>query len=138
MGHFVRWRNLELFAIGGDGVIGFPLLLQFYGEIAVGARVIGIYLNLLAKSANSFIAIVESRVSASQIVPCIFLGRVLIKGALQQSCRRRKVLALQCGRPSLSDLLGRACRIGRRRNRRRRGRRDAAPEALLDRATARG
>src|ERR1700678_1609000 len=116
MSGFVERSDLELLAVGGNGFIEFSLLLQFQGEILVRSLVKGVNFELLAEGSNGVIVLPEAGIGLPQIVPNIFLVRVLrvgtlVDGAFQQAGGGAEVSTLQGRSSGLAEFFGRAARL---------------------------
>ena len=84
-----------MFAVGGQGVVEFLLPLQLRCQVLVRTLVEGIDFDLLPKSADSVVMLVEAGIGSSQIIPRIFLTRILVGRALQQIGGGAEIPALQ-------------------------------------------
>jgi len=88
-------NNLELTMVGGDRFLAVSRLLEFHGEVAIRALVVGVEFDLLAERADGLGVIIHARVGLSQVIPAFFEIRILIDGSLQHINGAAIILALE-------------------------------------------
>ena len=92
----IQRHDLQVLAVGGNGVVVLSRLLQLVGQLAVRLLAVRIDFNLLLESLDRLLMAVQPCIGAPQRFPCFLMLRILIGDALEKIGGGLEVPPLQC------------------------------------------